>query len=55
MNAALFAAIGWSTGQVMLALAGFLALTTVLNVNFNAERLYRFTPAEPPAPVPAGV
>jgi phosphatidylglycerophosphate synthase len=41
VNAALFAAVGWSTGQPALAIAGFVALTTVLNVNYNAERLYR--------------
>lgn len=41
VNAALFAAVGWSSGQFVLAAAGFLALTTVLNVNYNAERLYR--------------
>jgi phosphatidylglycerophosphate synthase len=41
VNAALFAAVGWSTGQPVLAIAGFVALTTVLNVNYNAERLYR--------------
>ena len=52
VNAALFAAIGWSTGQVTLALAGFLALTTVLNVNFNAERLYRAEHGEPASPMP---
>ena len=41
VNAALFAAVGWSTGRPVLAVAGFVALTTVLNVNYNAERLYR--------------
>jgi phosphatidylglycerophosphate synthase len=41
VNAALFAAVGWSTGRFGLAIAGFVALTTVLNVNYNAERLYR--------------
>lgn len=41
VNAALFAAVGWSTGQPVLAAAGFVAVTTVLNVNYNAERLYR--------------
>jgi archaetidylinositol phosphate synthase len=41
VNAALFAAIGWSTGRPTLAIAGFVALTTVLSVNYNAERLYR--------------
>jgi phosphatidylglycerophosphate synthase len=41
VNAALFAALAWSTGQVLLPLAGFVALTAVLSVNFNVERLYR--------------
>jgi archaetidylinositol phosphate synthase len=41
VNAALFAAVGWSTGRPALAIAGFVALTTVLSVNYNAERLYR--------------
>jgi archaetidylinositol phosphate synthase len=40
VDAAVFAALGLSVGP-WLALAGFLALTTVLNVNFNVERLYR--------------
>ena len=41
VNAALFAAVAWSTGRTALAVAGFAALTTVLSANFNAERLYR--------------
>lgn len=41
VNAALLAAVGWSTGRPVLAATGFVALTTVLNVNYNAERLYR--------------
>jgi archaetidylinositol phosphate synthase len=41
VNAALFAAVGWSTGRPLAAAVGFVALTTVLNVNYNAERLYR--------------
>jgi archaetidylinositol phosphate synthase len=41
VNAALFAAAGWYTGRPLLAAVGFLALTTVLNVNYNLERLYR--------------
>jgi phosphatidylglycerophosphate synthase len=49
VNAALFAALGWTTGRPALALAGFLALTTVLSVNFNAERLARGAAAEPEA------
>ena len=49
VNAALFAALGWTTGQPALALAGFLALTSVLSLNFNAERLSRAAVAEPEA------
>jgi phosphatidylglycerophosphate synthase len=41
VNAALFAALAWSTGRPVLAAAGFVALTAVLNANYNAERLYR--------------
>ena len=41
VNAALFAALAWTSGHAALALAGFLALTSVLSLNFNAERLSR--------------
>jgi archaetidylinositol phosphate synthase len=41
VDAALFAALGSYTGQWLAALAGFAALTTVLSVNYNVERLYR--------------
>ncbi|HKC77452.1 MAG TPA: CDP-alcohol phosphatidyltransferase family protein [Gaiellaceae bacterium] len=47
VNAALFAALAWSTAQPALALAGFLALTSVLSLNFNVERLSRRGAAEP--------
>jgi len=47
VNAALFAALGWTTGHPALALAGFLALTSVLSLNFNVERLARGGAAEP--------
>jgi archaetidylinositol phosphate synthase len=53
VNAALFAALGWTTGQPALALAGFLALTGVLSLNFNVERLSRAAHAEPEAGGPA--
>jgi archaetidylinositol phosphate synthase len=46
VNAALFAALGWRTGHAALVLAGFLALTSVLSLNFNAERLSRAATAE---------
>jgi archaetidylinositol phosphate synthase len=47
VNAALFAALGWTTGRAALALAGFLALTGILSLNFNVERLSRAVSAEP--------
>ncbi len=47
VDAALFAALGWRTGAPALALAGFLSLTAVLSLNFNAERLARAAAAEP--------
>jgi phosphatidylglycerophosphate synthase len=47
VNAALFAALGWATGHVALAVAGFVALTSVLSLNFNAERLARGAAAAP--------
>jgi phosphatidylglycerophosphate synthase len=49
VNAALFAALAWTTGRPAVALAGFLALTSVLSLNFNAERLSRAAVAEPEA------
>jgi archaetidylinositol phosphate synthase len=50
VNATLFAALGWDTGRLALAATGFLALTTILSLNFNAERLARGAQAEPEAP-----
>jgi phosphatidylglycerophosphate synthase len=49
VNVALFASLAWTTGQPALALAGLLALTSVLSLNFNAERLSRAGSAEPEA------
>jgi phosphatidylglycerophosphate synthase len=49
VNAALFAALAWTTGQAALALAGFVAVTSVLSLNFNVERLSRAGSAEPDA------
>ena len=46
VNAVLFAALAWATAEPALALAGFLALTSVLSLNFNAERLSRGAVAE---------
>lgn len=47
VNAALFAAVGYRYGHPVLAAAGFLALTSVLSLNFNAARLSRYIAAEP--------
>ncbi len=52
VNAALFAALAWTSGRPVLAAAGFVALTTVLSVNFNAERLYRAARGEPAGAMP---
>ena len=41
VDAALFAAVGWWTGNPYAAAAGFVAMTVVLSVNFNLERLAR--------------
>jgi phosphatidylglycerophosphate synthase len=54
VDAAVFAALGIRIGP-WLALAGFVALTLVLSLNFNVERLYRRSrgeraPVAPPAP-----
>ena len=49
VDAALFAALGWYTHRPLAALVGFLALTAVLSVNFNVERLYRGAAAATPA------
>jgi phosphatidylglycerophosphate synthase len=45
VNAVLWSAVGWRTGRPLLAAAGFVALTAVLSINFNAERLARGAPA----------
>jgi archaetidylinositol phosphate synthase len=52
VNVALFAALGVKTGQAALGLVAFLALTSVLSLNFNVERLARGTAAaaEPEGP-----
>jgi len=41
VNTALCVGLAWTTRQPALALAGFLALTSVLSLNFNVERLSR--------------
>ena len=50
VDAALLAALGWYTGNGLAACVAFLALTTVLSVNFNVERLYRAERDPVPAP-----
>jgi archaetidylinositol phosphate synthase len=49
VNVALFAGLAWTTGRPTVAAAGFLALTSVLSLNFNVERLSREAVAEPEA------
>jgi len=49
VNAALFAALGWTAGRPALALAAFLAVTSVLSLNFNVARLARGAAGEPAA------
>jgi len=53
VNAAVFAALGHVTGEPLLALAAFVALTLVLAVDFNVTTLYReahgLSAADPPA------
>jgi phosphatidylglycerophosphate synthase len=49
VNAALFAALGQRAGQPAVGLAGLIALTSILSLNFNAERLSRAAVAEPEA------
>jgi phosphatidylglycerophosphate synthase len=44
VNAALFAGLGWYTGRPFAATVGFVALTAVLSLNFNVERLARGGP-----------
>jgi len=41
VDAALFAAVGWSAGRPLAAAAGFVGMTAVLSLNFNLERLAR--------------
>jgi archaetidylinositol phosphate synthase len=46
-NAAVLAALGYETGHPWLALAAFCALTGVLSVNFNLDRIARGAAAMP--------
>ena len=41
VDAALCAALAWFTGSLTIGIVTFVALTFVLGVNFNVERLYR--------------
>ena len=41
VDAALFAALAWYAHAPVASLLGFVALTAVLSINFNLERLYR--------------
>ncbi len=41
VNAAVFAALGYVTGQPLLAVSAFVALSLVLAADFNASELYR--------------
>ncbi len=55
VNAAIFAALGYVTGQVPLAVAAFVALTIVLAVDFNVTELYREARGiEQPPPLATG-
>ncbi len=55
VNAALFAALGYVTGQPVLAAVSFVALTLVLAVDFNVTELYREVHEIPsPQPVATG-
>ena len=47
VNAALLAALAWTTARPALAFAAFVALTSVLSLNFNVERLSRAGSAAP--------
>ena len=50
VNAALFAGLASAAGQPWLALAAFCALTLVLSVDFNVERLYHEARGDVPGP-----
>jgi archaetidylinositol phosphate synthase len=44
VDAALFAALGWYTQRPLACALGFVALTALLSVNFNVERISRGAP-----------
>lgn len=53
VDAALCAALAWFTGSLALGVGTFVALTFVLGVNFNVERLYRSERGERAEAMPA--
>lgn len=55
VDAALFAGLGWYTGRPFVAAIGFVALTAVLSINFNVERLARGGPVGWDTSVPGRV
>jgi len=52
VNAALFAALGYVTGEYVLAAVAFVVLTLVLSVDFNLGLLYRREHGEDVDPMP---
>ncbi|HET7128845.1 MAG TPA: CDP-alcohol phosphatidyltransferase family protein [Gaiellaceae bacterium] len=52
VNAALFTGVAVTTGRPVVAAAGFVALTIVLSVNYNGERLYRIAHGEDVSAMP---
>jgi archaetidylinositol phosphate synthase len=52
VNIALFAGLGWFTGQWLLAILGFLIFTLMLSLDFNWEYLYRLERKEYFRPAP---
>jgi archaetidylinositol phosphate synthase len=50
VNAAIFAALGYATGEAVLAAAAFVALTIVLAVDFNVTELHREARGTQPSP-----
>ena len=53
VNAVLFAALGWLTGEPLLPAAAFVALMLTLSVDFNLVELYREAHGQASPPPPA--
>ena len=53
VNAAVFAALGYETGEPFLALAAFVVLTLVLSLDFDLEGLYRRERSDERDPAPS--